>query len=181
MNEVHSARVSADQQPDLTEYRKALVDAERKSQEDFDKTVLSLSGGALGISFVFLKDVIGSEPVHSPSFLLGAWVLWALSSLAVLISFYTSHLALRVAIAQVDAGNIHVSRPGGLANRVTAGLNALGAIAFFLGVCSITLFAGENLKTKEKTSARQETAATTAATEKAGAVSSQKGGHTDTR
>lgn len=35
-------------QPDaMAEYRKSLVAAEQKSQEDFDKTVLSLSGGAL--------------------------------------------------------------------------------------------------------------------------------------
>ncbi|WP_417913843.1 hypothetical protein [Candidatus Electronema sp. JM] len=33
----------------LAEYRKWIVAAEQKSQEDFDKTVLSLSGGALGV------------------------------------------------------------------------------------------------------------------------------------
>ncbi len=33
----------------LAEYRKWIFAAEQKSQEDFDKTVLSLSGGAVGI------------------------------------------------------------------------------------------------------------------------------------
>ena len=63
----------------LADYRKWLVSAEQKSQEDFDKTILSLSGGALGISFVFLKDVIGPLPILQPGFLLAAWLAWRLA------------------------------------------------------------------------------------------------------
>lgn len=131
--------------PDLSAYRQFLVVAEQKSQEDFDKTVLSLSGGALGISFVFLKDVIGSSPVASPGYLLSAWICWALSSLAVLGSFYLSHLALRGAIRQVDAGTIYRQRAGGSLSLALAWLNAAGAIFFFVGVCLITTFAAFNL------------------------------------
>ena len=83
---------------DLSEYRKHLQTAEQKSQEDFDKTVLSLSGGALGISFVFLKDVIGPNPVVNPGMLFAAWVAWGSSTFCVLASYYASHLALRRAI-----------------------------------------------------------------------------------
>jgi len=42
----------------LQEYRKHLVAAEQQVQADFDKTVLSLSGGALGISFAFVKNPV---------------------------------------------------------------------------------------------------------------------------
>jgi hypothetical protein len=69
---------------DLSDYRKHLQTAEQKSQEDFDKTVLSLSGGALGISFIFLKDVIGPNPVVSPNLLFTAWVAWGSSTFCVL-------------------------------------------------------------------------------------------------
>jgi hypothetical protein len=69
---------------DLSEYRKHLQAAEQKSQEDFDKTVLSLSGGALGISFVFLKDVIGPNPIVQPNMLFAAWVAWGISTFCVL-------------------------------------------------------------------------------------------------
>ena len=34
-----------------------------ESQEDLDKALLSLSGGALGVSFVFLKDIAGLGPL----------------------------------------------------------------------------------------------------------------------
>lgn len=128
----------------LADYRKFLVAAEQKSQEDFDKTVLALSGGALGISFTFLKDVIGTNPISEPRLLFWAWVAWAFSTFAVLFSYYLSHLALRKAIAQVDQGTIYKQRPGGAIALCTAGLNAAGAILFLAGVLSITLFARAN-------------------------------------
>jgi hypothetical protein len=129
----------------LVEYRKFLVAAEQKAQEDFDKTVLSLSGGALGISFVFLKDVIGAQPIKLPDLLLGAWVCWGLSTLFVLASFFLSHLALRHAIRQVDESTINSKTPGGMYAYATATFNIMGAVLFFVGVCSITLFAGANI------------------------------------
>ncbi|ORE84869.1 hypothetical protein ATO7_16489 [Oceanococcus atlanticus] len=138
-----------DSDDDLTEYRQWLVEAEQKSQESFDKTVLSLSGGGLGISFVFLKDVIGPAPVVSPALLLLAWVCWGLSAFAVLLSFFLSHLALRRAIRQVDSGTIRSEKAGGFLAKATASCNASGAVLFFIGVCFITAFAGANLTDKE--------------------------------
>ena len=153
----------------LADYRKWIVAAEQKSQEDFDKTVLSLSGGALGISFTFLKDVIGSQPIALSGFLLAAWLTWAFSTFSVLTSYYLSHLALRRAISQVDDGTIFKQPPGGVFAHLTAVLNATGAVLFLVGVCCITVFAGANLSTKGATNDRKETtissvAANTAAT-----------------
>ena len=129
----------------LQDYRKQLVEAAHKSQENFDKTVLALSGGALGVSFTFLKEVVGTAPIKGPEFLVGAWIAWALSAFAVLLSYYLSHMALRVAIRQVDDGTIYKSRPGGVYARFTAVLNISGATLFVLGVLAITLFASSNL------------------------------------
>ena len=145
----------------LAEYRKWLVAAEQKSQEDFDKTILSLSGGALGISFVFLKDVIGTHPIQQSGFLLAAWLAWAFSTFSVLTSYYLSHLALRRAIAQVDDGTIYKQRPGGVFAPWTAVLNAIGAVLFLVGVCSITVFAGINISSKGEPNDRKEAAAPT--------------------
>jgi hypothetical protein len=38
------------------EYRAQLVAVQRKSEEAFDKTVVTLSGGALGVSFAFVTN-----------------------------------------------------------------------------------------------------------------------------
>lgn len=140
----------------MSDYRKWLVAAEQKSQEDFDKTVLSLSGGALGISFIFLKDVIGPQPLVLWGFLLAAWLVWAFSTFSVLSSFYLSHLALRRAIAQVDDGTIHSQQPGGRFARWTAVLNATGVLLFVVGVICITVFAGANLSSKGASNDREE-------------------------
>lgn len=135
-------------EPDF-EYRRWLVAAEQKSQEDYDKTVLSLSGGALGVSFIFVKDVVGAASVQYPSFLLAAWLLWAVSSFSVLLSFFMSRLALREAIRQCDVGEIFESRPGGFYSRVTEFLNVIGAAAFICGVCFMAAFVYLNLSARE--------------------------------
>ncbi|MEN9911687.1 MAG: hypothetical protein RI956_131 [Pseudomonadota bacterium] len=107
----------------LADYRKLLVAAEQKSQEDFDKTVLSLSGGALGIFFVFIKEVIGPQPIVSQIFLVAAWLSWAFSTLSVLTSYYLSHLALRRAISQVDDDMIYKQPTGGVFASLTSNIN----------------------------------------------------------
>jgi len=148
--------------PEMSAYRAWLITAEQKSQEDFDKTVLSLSGGALGISFVFLKDVVGARPIVHPSLLLCAWITWGISAVCVLASFYLSHLALRTAIQQVDDGTIHQqATPGGKWATFTAWLNALGGILFLVGVVFITFFVGNNIGASNDGQAKNSTAAQT--------------------
>ena len=126
-------------------YRSQLLAAEQKMQEDFDKTVLSLSGGALGISFAFITDVVGDGPLVQTSLLLAAWIVWGLSVVCVLASFYVSHLALRTAIAQIDSERIRQERPGGRYDELTAALNAVGGLLFLAGVILVVLFVSRNL------------------------------------
>ncbi len=141
-----------------SEYRQWLISAEHKSQDDFDKAVLALSGGALGISFVFVRDIIGSGAIHNSGWLLAAWLLWALSSLAILASFFASHLALRRAVQQCDDGSIYSQTPGGMFAWTTRSLNALGAIVFVTGVCFMALFVHSNLSSRDAENVGQEEA-----------------------
>jgi hypothetical protein len=129
----------------VPEYRKHLVQARQKAQEDFDKTVLSLSAGALGISFAFVKDIIGPGPVVTPFWLMTSWACWAGSSLSILISFYMSHIALDRSIQRIDKGEF-IYRPGGFAAILTSILNAVGGISFVLGIGAISLFVYSNLR-----------------------------------
>lgn len=149
---------------EMAEYRKWLITAEQKSQEDFDKTILTLSGGALGISFAFLKDIVGPNPITSSWLLLGAWFAWAFSTFSVLMSYYLSHLALRFTIRQVDDGTISSQPPGGVFAQITSVLNASGAVLFLVGVCCITIFAVANLSAIGATYDRKEAAVTTPVT-----------------
>lgn len=138
------------------EYRQSLIAAEQKAQDDFDKAVLSLSGGALGVSFIFVKDIIGPAAIHHSKLLLAAWLLWAFSSLAILASFFASHLALRRAIQQCDDGSIYKQTPGGIYAKATRNLNASGAVLFVAGVCFMAAFIYSNLAPRDAANVRQE-------------------------
>jgi hypothetical protein len=131
---------------DLRQYRQQLLTADQKAQEDFDKTVLTLSGGALGISFAFVKDIVGNKPLTNPDWLLCAWIAWGISVASVLASFYFSQRALRHAIKQVDQNRIYEQTPGRMYSRITSVLNAIGGVLFLVGVILIVMFAGKNLR-----------------------------------
>jgi len=131
---------------EIVKYRDLLIEIEGKAQEDFDKTVLSLSGGALGISFAFVKDFVGDDPMIVTGYLLGAWIVWALSVTCVLSSYYFSQQALRKTITQIDAGEIYSEIAVGAFNKLTAFLNAAGGILFLIGVILIVIFAFFNLR-----------------------------------
>jgi len=150
----------------MTEYRGLLTKMEQESQADFDKTVLTLSGGALGLSFAFTKDVVGTENVIHTGFLLSAWIGWGLSSTAVLLSFFTSQLALRKAIRQLDDGKLEqtdkerMERPGGWYDWLTAKLNPAGLFLFLFGLAMMLVFLCFNVKDhmKEKSNTHAENA-----------------------
>jgi len=45
----------------LLEYRKDLIKTVQKLNENYDKLIITLSGGAFGLSLVFVKDFVGSD------------------------------------------------------------------------------------------------------------------------
>jgi len=135
-----------DSDTSIKEYRTLLMTLEQKAQEDFDKTVLTLSGGALGVSFAFVKDFVGQSPIQCPWLLFGAWLAWGVSVTLVLVSFFSSNLALRKAIKQLDDDKIHSEHPGGVSDKITAFLNISSGILFLLGVVFSVFFVFYNLE-----------------------------------
>lgn len=129
----------------LAEYRKGLVDAHQRSQSDFDKSLFSLSGGALGVSFAFVKNFLAGRPPASIQFLVVAWFCWVLSLALVLFSHYFSVEAIRRAVAQVDEGTIVAERLGGWFGRTVRVLNALGGIGFIAGLIAMGVFVARNV------------------------------------
>lgn len=129
----------------VAEYRGLLTKTEQESQADLDKAVLTLSGGALGFSVAFTKDFVGPAQATATGFLLWAWIAWVASSTSVLVSFYTSQLALRKAIKQLDRGVIGMERPGGAWDLSTAILNAVGVVLFLVGLGLMIFFLNRNM------------------------------------
>ena len=76
MSESH-APVSRDQSGrDLKQYREDVLATEQKSQAEYDRLVVALSGGALGVSFAFVERFIGDDPPRVLWTLMVAWVVW---------------------------------------------------------------------------------------------------------
>jgi hypothetical protein len=136
--------------PDATvsEYRSLLVETEQASQSEFDKGVLALSGGALGLSFAFTKDILGTAHATHSIYLLLAWVAWTASSTSVLMSFFTSQRACRKAIHQLDAAGKVPPRPGGWLDYGTEVLNIAGLVLFVAGLVMMIIFLNYNLNLK---------------------------------
>lgn len=125
--------------------RQHLIDARQKSYEHFDRSVLVLSGGALALSLTLVDKITNRGPVSEPQLLYFAWISWAASLAAVLLSHYVSGKALTRAIKDFDSGR-RSSSPGGWLSRVTEAANALGGVLFLAGVLFMVSFAAANLE-----------------------------------
>ncbi len=123
-------------------YRDLLLTTDQKSQESYDKTVLYLSAGGIGVSLAFVRDLAGTKQIEHPCFLITAWLLWGMSLTAVLVSMYTSHLAMRQTLRDLDAGK--ETAPGTFDTFTTA-LNVSAGLLFILGLLAIGLFAAFTL------------------------------------
>jgi len=97
----------------LDRYRELLLDAEEKAQTEYDRLIVALSGGALGVSFAFIHQFITDKPAQWISCLTAAWTLWVISLASVLASHYFSVEAMRKTIAQVDGKKIRKEKAGG--------------------------------------------------------------------
>lgn len=128
----------------ILEYRKLLQDLEVKSLESYDKSVMTLSGGGLAISFAFLNDIIGDGAIICNSLLLISWTAWSLSILSVIFSFLCSHYALNKAIVSIDK-NENTKRLGGGFDLLTRILNFSSGILFFIGTICMVIFATKNI------------------------------------
>jgi hypothetical protein len=135
-------------------YREQLVALEQKAQESYDKAVLTLSGGALGVSFAFVSNFVERGATLAPWALVGAWLSWALSVTATLFSHFTSTWALRRGIEDVDRGQLPVWRSNWY-DRMTAVLNAAAGLLFLVGVLFIAGFVWRNVMTEPRTAATQ--------------------------
>jgi hypothetical protein len=147
----------------LAEYRKLLIANEQDAIDEFDKAVITLSGGALAISFAFIKDIVKPENMVATGWLLWAWVSWGMSIIFVVAAYYSSHVANYIAIKQVDEKKIYSEAPGRWANQATLILNPLAGITFFLGLILMVVLVSKNFQ-HANTTATATTAAATVTT-----------------
>ena len=127
------------------QYRMDLTALEQKSQAEYDRVVLWLSGGAMAVSFSFVGRLIGDSPLHMVWALMVAWTLWVLSLACVLWSHFFSIQALRKAAEQADVDTLDSETAGGAWDMLLRWLNPAGGVAFVVGAIFAGLFMVSNL------------------------------------
>lgn len=65
------------------------------ASQEFDRAILTLSAGALGLSLAFIKDIVPLNKAIHLLLLFGSWVFFVASILLMLVSFVASQKAFR--------------------------------------------------------------------------------------
>lgn len=130
--------IEAEKESAKQEYRGHLLSLQQSMQGEYDKTVLFLSGGAFSVSAFIIKDFLGTKKVNM-DWVVVSWILWSLSALSVLASYYCSALAMERAVVDVDLDRVD-EKVGGVFNIWTRVLNAASGILFVAGLGAFTFF-----------------------------------------
>lgn len=141
-NDIHRLGLS----PEMLEYRNWLVAADQKASEAYDKAVMTLAGGALGLSLTFVKEIARSPRPESLWRLETSWLCLTLSLGFILVSMLWSQWALRKAMRQVDEFSLPGARAGGGFAIFTAALNVLSSLALLVGIGFLAWFSISNVK-----------------------------------
>lgn len=128
--------MSADQ-ADRVVYRQWLVETYASMSQAFDKAIMTLAGGALGISITFVHD-LAPKPTHE-TWLATSWGCFAAALLVILASFIASQRAILRMIGSLDRDEEPAR------GQLTTVLNAVSAGALILGVICLVRFALYNI------------------------------------
>ena len=142
---------------EYTSHRDRLLDGEQYYARNFDKWLLTLSGGALALSMAFLKDVVVGAPAGA-AWLFSSWILFAAAILSTLTCILLSHGAHEKDVEILDqlyqkhdeGWQQQVSEAQGskVGRRGIGWLNRASLVCFTLGLCLLAYFASLNIEKK---------------------------------
>jgi hypothetical protein len=132
----------------LLKHREAMVDLRSDQLTTLDKSLLSISSGALGISIVFMDKIGGGAGVSN--FLLASWLCFGSAISANIISYFTGGEDAQREIMKIDkciiTGTAY-ENGGNPFRGATKALNIVSLVLFLLGVSFLTLHAYASTRT----------------------------------
>ena len=146
-----STTISEDIRKQLLAYRTELIGAEQKAQEEYDKTVFALSGGAFGISFAFADSFFDRRTYSARLAPLGVDSLGHQHHIRTLLLLLQQQGAAQDggattrAVSNNDLDSIYGETPGGRYTGITSFLNIVGGLLFLLGAILLVVFVYHNL------------------------------------
>lgn len=129
--------------------RADLLNRQMSNSENFDKAILSLSTGLLGISLAFIKDVVPLERAEFKILIVASWYCLAFSIISTIISFITSQLGVKKQLIfaekyyleEQDEYLTKVNLPA----KLTDILNYLSGIIFVFAIFLTIFFVSTNI------------------------------------
>ena len=143
--EMDTEEIRAHNQRILEDQHRILVRLEQDSAKTFDKAVLLLGGGTLGLSLTFLKDFVGE--LQCTFFLIFSWVVIILSLFIILLSPLLSMKASQEQrlINEEYYSNETIEKPRkNTYSKWTARSNFWSAILLIAGIVSFVIFVFNN-------------------------------------
>lgn len=123
------------------------IESKAKHAEMFDKYILTLAGGAFGISITFVDKIAKYIDKNTIFWLAIAWGMFALSMLSTLMSFRCGAKAFEKQIEVLDCNYENDKNddiPENLVQEIKS-LNQLSILSFIIGVISLIIFSLLNI------------------------------------
>lgn len=131
------------------EYRQHLVQTYEELSLGYAKTLVTLAGGALGLSLTFAKDIVGDSAGDCRWLLILAWALWAVALSAVLVGFFCGRQAARFAMDQYDQGRLegeNAETAGGAWTSATHVGGLVSLVSFVVGLIAFVVYVALSLE-----------------------------------
>ncbi|MEN8123088.1 MAG: hypothetical protein ABFS35_22305 [Bacteroidota bacterium] len=123
-------------------YYEQLSKAFFESSVQFDKQILFISSGALGLSFTFIKDIVDLESAIYKWLLIISWVLFVIIIFFSLLTHYISIQAINTRIENIETNTDRKSKN---LNFIVKTINRLMIFLIALGLLSLILFVFVNI------------------------------------
>lgn len=122
---------------DNDKYWHSVYELYKESSKQYDKNVLYVASGALGLSMTFIKDIVDFSSVECKVLLLIAWSILVITILTTLLSHFVSMKALNQKMATIDDDNDPKTK---MLNGVLEKLNFLMLVLLPLGILFLLIF-----------------------------------------
>ena len=131
-------------QRDYEAIRNHLMTALHSSHEQYDRAVLTLSTGLLGLSIAFVRPDAEKPLEHVSCILVLSWLSLLLAIVATILSLLSSRRATRKALEDVynlyRLGKLETLQSTNRWSRATETFNIISALGFLVGAVLTVLF-----------------------------------------
>lgn len=128
------------------DHRKENVATLCYSIEQFDKNIVFIASGALGVSFAFIKDIVPDlTQAHCQDLLVGSWYTFAIVIFICLTCHFVSILGHRWAVDNAHLNDKKFNAGVKSWNRWIRGINIVMIVGLLLGGILLISFINKNI------------------------------------